>query len=69
VRAVAIDDVAFGGFVAKVYEGMEASIERKEIEPGLWMPTRLTLSGNFRAIFRKARIDHAVEWFDYHLVP
>ena len=69
VRALAIDDVAFGGFVAKVYEGMEASIERKEIERGLWMPTRLTLSGNFRAIFRKARIDHVVEWFDYHAVP
>jgi hypothetical protein len=65
VAAVAIDDVTFGGFVGKIYEGTQASIERREIEPGVWMPTRLTLKGDVRALFRKARIDHVVEWFDY----
>jgi hypothetical protein len=70
VRAVAMDDVAFGGgFVAKVYQGMESVIERHEIEPGVWMPTRLTLRGGVRAIFRKAQIDYSVEWFDYRAVP
>jgi len=69
VRGVAIDDVTFGGFVAKVYEGMEAAVERNEIEPGVWMPTRLTMRGEVRAIFRKARIDHIVEWFDYRRMP
>ena len=69
VRAVAIDDVAFGGFVAKIYEGMETLVERHEVAPGVWMPTRLTLRGDVRAIFRKARIDHIVEWFDYRAVP
>jgi hypothetical protein len=69
VRAVAIDDVSFGGFIAKVYEGMETVIERHEVQPGVWMPTRLTLRGEVRAIFRKARIDHVVEWFDYRAIP
>lgn len=65
VAAVATGDVTFGGFVGKIYEGTQASIERREIEPGVWMPTRLTLKGDVRALFRKARIDHVVEWFDY----
>ena len=42
--------------------------ERREIEPGVWMPTRLTLRGDVRAIFRKALIDYVVEWFDYRRV-
>ena len=68
-HATAIDDVGFGGgLVAKIYEGMESSVERREIEPGVWMPTRLTLRGDVRAIFRKARIDHVVEWFDYRAI-
>lgn len=62
---VATGDVAFGGFVGKIYEGTQASVERREIEPDVWMPTRLTLQGDVRALFRKARIDHVVEWFDY----
>jgi len=69
LNAVATDDVAFGGFIAKVYEGTEAFVERRQIEPGVWMPTKLTLTGEFRALFRRAKIDHVVEWFDYHLTP
>ena len=69
VRATAMDDVTFGGFVAKIYEGMETTVERRPIESGVWMPTRLTLRGEVRAIFRKAHIDHAVEWFDYRPLP
>ena len=40
-----------------------------QIEPGVWMPTKLTLTGEFRALFRRARIDHTVEWFDYRMIP
>ena len=65
VSAIATDDVSFGGFIAKIYEGMEAIVDREEIEPGVWMPVRLRLSGDVRALFRKARIEHVVEWFDY----
>lgn len=69
VEGMAGDDVTFGGFVAKVYEGTKAVVVRREVEPGVWMPTRLTLTGNVRALFRKARIDHIVEWFDYRSTP
>jgi hypothetical protein len=65
MRAVAIDDVSFGGFIAKVYKGTEAMVERREVEPGVWMPTRLTLSGDIRALFRKATINHVIDWSDY----
>jgi hypothetical protein len=33
------------------------------------MPTRLTLTGDVRALFRKAKIDHVIEWFDYRTTP
>jgi len=65
VRAVANDDVSFGGFIAKVYEGTEATVARREIETGVWMPTRVTLTGDVRALFRKTRVDHVIEWYDY----
>jgi hypothetical protein len=69
VEAVAKDDVSFGGFIAKIYEGTKGVVHRQEVEPGVWMPTRLTLTGEFRALFRRARIDHVVEWFDYRRLP
>jgi hypothetical protein len=65
MQAVAIDDVSFGGFIARVYKGTKAVVERREVEPGVWMPTRLTLSGDIRALFRKATINHVIEWGDY----
>ena len=65
MRAVAIGDVSFGGFLAKVYKGTEAVVERREVEPGVWMPTRLTLSGDIRALFRKATLKHVIDWTDY----
>jgi hypothetical protein len=65
VEAVAVDDVSFGGFIAKLYEGTHAVVERREIERDVWMPTQVKLSGDIRALFRRTRIDYAVEWFDY----
>lgn len=67
--ATAVDDVAFGGFIAKLYEGTRAVLRREEIDPGVWMPTRVHLSGDVRALFRKAKIDYIVEWFDYRRLP
>lgn len=69
VDAVAVDDVSFGGFIAKLYEGTHARLEREEIEPGVWMPTRVKLTGEVRALFRKTRLDYLVEWFDYRKLP
>lgn len=65
MRAVAIDDVSFGGFIARIYKGTEATVERREVEPGVWMPTLLTLSGDIRALFRRTNIKHVIEWSDY----
>jgi hypothetical protein len=68
MRAVAIDDVSFVGFIARVYKGTEAVVERREVEPGVWMPTRLTLTGDIRALFRKATIKHMIDWSDYRSI-
>ncbi len=65
VEAVAVDDVSFGGFIAKLYEGTRAAVKRQEIEPGVWMPTQMKLTGDVRALFRKATINYLVEWYDY----
>jgi hypothetical protein len=65
VEARAMDDVSFGGFVAKLYEGTEARLIRRQIDPGVWMPTLVTLQGEARALFRRTKIDLRVEWFDY----
>jgi hypothetical protein len=65
VEAVATDDVSFGGFIAKLYEATSATLVRREIDPGVWMPTRIKLDGEARALFRKTKIDFLVEWFDY----
>jgi hypothetical protein len=69
MEAVAVDDVSFGAFIAKLYAGTEAVVDRQEIEPGVWMPTRLTFNGDIRALFRKARIEYRVDWFDYRRMP
>lgn len=69
LTALATDDVSFGGFIAKIYEGTEAVVDRQEIERGVWMPLRVSLKGTVRALFRKAQIDYRIEWFDYHAIP
>ena len=69
VEAVATDDVSFGGFVAKLYEGTHATLEREEVAPGIWMPTRVKFQGEARALFRKAKIDYQIDWFDYQRLP
>jgi hypothetical protein len=68
VEAVAIDDVTYGGFIAKLYEGTLATLVRREIDPGVWMPIRVKLEGEARALFRRTKIDFSVEWFDYQRI-
>ena len=69
VEAVAVDDVVFGGFIARLYEGTRALLRREQIDAGVWMPTRIHLSGDVRALFRKTKIDYVVEWFEYRRLP
>jgi hypothetical protein len=68
VEAVATDDVSYGGFIAKMYEGTAATVVRAEIDPGVWMPTRVKLDGEARALFRKMKIEFLVEWFEYERI-
>lgn len=68
LEATLNDDIAFGfGIVARLNRGATASLTRRPVEGNLWMPTRLRMSGNGRALLfmRKLAIDHVVEWFDY----
>jgi hypothetical protein len=65
IDALAVDDVSFGGFIAKLYEGTRAEVTRREIDRDVWMPTEVKLSGDIRALFRRTKIDYAIEWFDY----
>jgi hypothetical protein len=67
VEARAIDDLSFGlGIVARLDEGATATLVRRPVERGVWMPTELTLSGQGRAaMIRRLVIDYVLEWFDY----
>jgi hypothetical protein len=71
VEAESTDDVAFGfGIVARLSKGAIGSLTRRPVEPGLWMPTNVHLTGGGRAVvfIRKLAIDYAVEWFEYRRV-
>jgi hypothetical protein len=67
VEAESIEDVVYGyGVVARVNEGTKATLIRRPVEGGIWMPTRLTMNGRGRAaLFRRFAIDLVNEWFDY----
>ncbi|HEV8318479.1 MAG TPA: hypothetical protein VGQ10_13790 [Vicinamibacterales bacterium] len=66
VEAVTTDDIAFGGFIARISDGTRTTMTRREVAPGVWMPTRVTFNGEGRVLlFRKLKIDYLVEWFDY----
>jgi hypothetical protein len=64
-QATAMQDVSFGSFLAKLYEGGVASVKRQEISPGIWMPVNVRFQGQARALFRHTSFDYVVEWFDY----
>ena len=69
VEATSIDSLSFGfGLLARLGTGTEATLTRQAVEPGLWMPTQITLKGTGRAalFLRRLVIDFAIDWFDYH---
>ena len=70
VDAKAIDDLSFGyGLLARVNEGATVTVRREPIEDRLWLPVSIRFNGDGRAIlFRRLKIDFAVEWFDYRKV-
>lgn len=47
-----------------------ATLVRRPVEGGVWMPTEVRLSGRGRAaVVRKLVINYAVDWFDYRSLP
>jgi hypothetical protein len=70
VEATAVDDITYGlGVIARVGKGASGTLVRERVDGDTWMPTSIRLSGEGRAIlFRKLRIDHLIEWFDYRRV-
>ena len=70
VDAVAIDDLSFGyGVLARLNKGATVTVRREPIERGLWLPVSIRFEGEGRALlFRKLRINFAVDWFDYRRV-
>ena len=71
VDATSFDDISFGfGIVARLGEGTKATLTRRRLDGGLWMPTSLKLTGRGRAaLFRRLVINYSVEWFDYRRLP
>lgn len=71
VEATSIDDISYGlGIVARLGKGSTATVTRKPVGDGLWMPTELTLSGRGRALlFRRLVVDLVIRWFDYKRLP
>ena len=67
VEAKSVDDLSFGfGLVATLEKGTEATLTRRPVDQGLWLPTRLTLNGRGRAaVFRTLVVDFVVDWFGY----
>ncbi|MBI3049402.1 MAG: hypothetical protein HYY76_13940 [Acidobacteria bacterium] len=67
LEATSIDDISYGlGIVARLGEGTTATVTRAPVGDGLWMPTKLTLSGRGRAVvFRRLVVDYSIEWYDY----
>ena len=71
LEATAVDDISYGlGIVARLGEGTTATVTRRPVGDGLWMPTELTLSGRGRAVlFRRLVVDFSIRWFDYRRLP
>jgi len=71
LEATSIDDISYGlGIVARIGKGTTATVTRRPVGDGIWMPTSLMLTGRGRAVvFRRLVVDFSIEWFDYRRLP
>jgi len=71
LEATSIDDISYGlGIVARLEKGTTATVTRRPVGEGIWMPTSLTLTGRGRAVvFRRLVVDFSIEWLDYRRLP
>jgi hypothetical protein len=70
VEATAIDDITYGlGLVARLNAGTTVTLVQERVDGDVWLPTSIRFVGDGRAmLFRKLRVDHLIEWFDYRRV-
>jgi hypothetical protein len=71
VEATAVDDISYGlGVVARLNKGAQVTLVRERVDADTWLPTSIRFLGDGRAmVFRKLRVDHVIEWFDYRRAP
>ena len=71
VEATAVDDLSYGlGVVARLNKGATVTLVRARVDGDTWLPTSIRFLGDGRAmVFRKLRVDHLIEWFDYRRAP
>jgi hypothetical protein len=52
-----------------VNKGATVTVHREPVADGLWLPVSFRFDGEGRAVlFRKLKINFAVDWFDYRKV-
>lgn len=65
-EAVAMDNVSYGGFIARLNEGAAITLTRERVAGDVWLPTSVRMKGSGRALLvRRMTIDYFIEWFDY----
>jgi hypothetical protein len=71
VEAEAVESISFGfGIIARLNKGTTASLTRRPVEGGVWMPTEIRLSGRGRAaLVRSLVLDFVLQWSDYRRLP
>ena len=71
VEATAVGDISYGlGVVARLNKGAAVTLVRERVDEDTWLPTSIRFQGDGRAmVFRKLRVDHLIEWFQYRRAP
>lgn len=63
-----IDDISLGGFLAKIYKGSHLMQERREVAPGLWMPTYAQYDFDGRRLFLSFGIHERTSYSRYRRI-
>lgn len=68
VEGEVTEDISIGLFLAKVYKGSRFAEERREVEPGLWMPTYSQYDFDGRKFFSTISIHEHTYYSQYHRI-
>jgi hypothetical protein len=68
LQAQLIDDIPFYGLLARIYRGGSVTIDQTEVDPDVWLPTRITYDFEYRKIVFLAAFHEHVEISQYRRV-